>query len=151
MGAGSDYRYEPVIGQEFDHVQGSSFRPVEGSTLHGRAAGADRPHCPDAHRGYQSARRIHLPDRAIPGPATTVTSGSKITRFWRLNGSSERREMAFPQGTERPLYSVGYRCARQFRPCFHRQSTGTFDTEIKGTPSLGAFQYSDSGLRKTAM
>jgi hypothetical protein len=30
-----------------------------------------------------------------PGSATTVTSGSKITRFWRLNGSSERRKNHF--------------------------------------------------------
>src|ERR1700689_4733664 len=56
----------------------------ERPTFHRCAAGADRAHRPDAHRGHQLAGRVHLPDRAIPGAATTVTSGSKITRFWRL-------------------------------------------------------------------
>jgi hypothetical protein len=57
-------------------------------------------HRPDAHRGHQLAGRVHLPDRAIPGPATTVTSGSKITRFWRLNGSSKPRKGLLSQRTE---------------------------------------------------
>jgi hypothetical protein len=32
------------------------------------------------------------------------------------------------------LYSAGYRRAWHFRPRFRRESTGTFGTEIKGTP-----------------
>jgi hypothetical protein len=64
-------------------------RPLERPTFHRGAAGADRTHRPDTHRGHQLAGRVHLPDRAIPGPATTVTSGSEITRFWWLSGSSK--------------------------------------------------------------
>ncbi len=75
----------------------------------------------------------HLPDRAISGPATTVTSGSNITRFWRLNAYSDHRKRALLQRTERPLYSVGYRCARRFRRCFRGPSTGVFGMEIKET------------------
>ena len=99
------------------------------------AAGAGRAHRPDAHRGHQLAGRVHLPDRAIPGPTTTVTSGSKITRLWRLNGSSKPRKRLISQRTERVLLSEGYRCARHFRLRFQEQSTGTFGTEIKGTPT----------------
>jgi hypothetical protein len=58
---------------------------------------------------------------------------TKSRAFWRLNGSSERRQRLLSQRTERPLYSAGYRCARHFRPRFRRQSS-TFGMEIKGTP-----------------
>ena len=109
---------------------------MERPTFHRGTAGADRAHRANAYRGHQFAGRVHLPDRAIPGPATTVTSGSKITRFWRLNGSSERRQTLLSQRTERSLYSAGYRCARHFRPRFRRQSSGTFGTEIKGRPRV---------------
>jgi hypothetical protein len=69
-------------------------RPVERLTFHRGAAPPDRAHRPDAHGGHQLAGRVHLPDRAIPGPAVTVTSGSKITRHWRLNGSSKTPKRA---------------------------------------------------------
>jgi hypothetical protein len=32
--------------------------------------------CPDAHRAHQFVRRIHLPNRAIPGLTTAVTFGT---------------------------------------------------------------------------
>ena len=124
---------EPGDGLEYDE-DAVGARPLERPTFHRCAAGADRAHRPDAHRGYQLAGRVHLPDRAIPGPAVTVTSGSKITRLWRLNGSSNPLKGLLSQSTERPLSSAGYRCARHFCPCFCGSSTGTFGTEIKGTP-----------------
>jgi hypothetical protein len=124
---------EPGDGLEHDE-DAVGARPLERPTFDRCAAAADWAHRPDAYGGHQLAGRVHLPDRAIPGPATTVTSGSKITRFWRLNGSSDRRQTLLTQRTEWPLYSTGYRRARHFSPCFREQSTGTFGTEIKGTP-----------------
>jgi TnpA family transposase len=85
---------EPGDGLEHDE-DAVGARPLERPTFHRGAAGADRTHRPDTHRGHQLAGRVHLPDRAIPGPATTVTSGSKITRLWRLNDPSERRKRHF--------------------------------------------------------
>jgi hypothetical protein len=122
--------------QEYDE-DAVGARPLERQTFHRGAAGADRTHRPDAHGGHQLAGRFHLPDRAISGPATTVTSSSKITRLGRLNGSSKRRKGQLSQRTERSLYSAGYRCTGEFRPRFRKQSTGTFATEIKGTPWTG--------------
>ena len=124
---------EPGDGLEYDE-DAVGARPLERPTFHRRAAGTDRAHRPDAHGGHQLARRIHLPDRAIPGPTITVTSSSKITRLWRLNGPSERRKTLLSQQTEWPLYSAGYWSTWHFFPCFRARSTGTFGTEIKGTP-----------------
>jgi hypothetical protein len=42
--------------------------------------------------------------------------------------------MPLPHRTERPLHSAAYRCLPQIRREFHQQSTGTFGTQIKGTP-----------------
>jgi DNA-binding transcriptional LysR family regulator len=39
------------------------------------------------------------------------------------------------------LLSGSYRCAQHFRPRFRKQSTGTFGTEIKGTPTDAAFVW----------
>jgi len=46
--------------------------------------------------------------------------------------NAEKRLLS--QRTEQPLLSGSYRCAQHFRPRFRKQSTGTFGTEIKGTP-----------------
>src|SRR5271157_5689964 len=48
-------------------------------------ARTDRAHRPHSHRGYQFARRVQLPDRAVPAPTATIASGSKITCSQWLN------------------------------------------------------------------
>ena len=45
------------------------------------AARPDRAHRPEAHRGHKFSGRVHLPDRAISGSATTVTSAAKSRAF----------------------------------------------------------------------
>jgi hypothetical protein len=76
-------------------------RMLERPTLHRCAARADRAHRADVHRGHQLAGRVHLPDRA----ATTVTSGSKITRLRRLNGPPERRDATFAANRKAIIFS----------------------------------------------